>query len=122
MTLTASDVRRDGDELVVDLDWVAEPDASSSDYVVSVQAHGDGWHVLHDGVPALGAIPTLKWFPGMQVHDRHRLELPEGLPSDATFTVTVGVYDSFTQEPLPVTDAARVRSGEGQAATIYRGQ
>jgi hypothetical protein len=120
MTLSASTVRRDGDELLVDLTWRAEAGAADSDYTVSVQAHGEGWSAQDDGTPALGAIPTLKWLPGMVIHDRHRLRLPAGLPADAPFHVTVGVYDAFSLEPLPVTDAERVRQGQGQAAEVYR--
>ena len=120
MSLTASAVRREGDQLIVDLTWRADRDADASDYTVSVQAHGDGWNAQDDGTPALGAIPTLKWLPGMVIHDRHRLQLPAGLPLDAPFHVTVGVYDAFSLEPLPVTDAERVRQGQGQAAEVYR--
>jgi hypothetical protein len=56
----------------------------------------------------------------MVIHDRHRLQLPAGLPLDAPFRVTVGVYDAFTLEPLPITDAERVRQGQGQAAEVRR--
>ncbi len=99
----------------MDLTWRADRDAATSDYTVSVQAHGDGWSAQDDGTPALGAIPTLKWLPGMVIHDRHRLQLPADLPADAPFRVTVGVYDAFSLEPLPVTDAERVRLGQGQS-------
>lgn len=120
MTLTASSIRRSGDHLIVDLTWRADETAAESDYTVSVQAHGDGWSAQDDGTPALGAIPTLKWLPGMAIHDRHRLPLPADLLADSPFHVTVGVYDAFSLEPLPVTDAERVRAGQGQAAEVYR--
>jgi hypothetical protein len=54
----------------------------------------------------------------MVIHDRHRLALPPGTPPDAPYRVTVGVYDAFSLDPLPVTDAERVRRGQGQAAEI----
>jgi hypothetical protein len=119
MTLDRARVRRDGDSAVVDLDWRAGMLAHASDYTVSVQARGQGWSAQHDGTPALGAIPTLKWLPGMRIHDRHRVELPDDLAPDAPFTVTVGVYDAFSLEPLPVTNGERVRRGEGQAAVVF---
>lgn len=120
MTLIDHRTRRDGNELVVDLTWRADPWASRSDYTVSVQAHGDDWTAQDDGTPALGAIPTLKWLPGMVIHDRHRIRLPADLPEDAPYRVTVGVYDAFSLEPLPVTDGELVRQGQGQAVEIDR--
>jgi hypothetical protein len=120
MTLVHTRIERLADQLLVDLTWRADATAADSDYTVSVQAHGDGWSAQDDGTPALGAIPTLKWLPGMVIHDRHRLQLPAGLPLDAPFHVTVGVYDAFSLEPLPVTDAERVRQGQGQAAEVWR--
>jgi hypothetical protein len=120
MTLVDHRTHRDGDELVVDLTWRADPWASRSDYTVSVQAHGDTWTAQDDGTPALGAIPTLKWLPGMVIRDRHRIQLPADLPEDAPYRVTVGVYDAFSLEPLPVTDGERVRQGQGQAVEIDR--
>lgn len=122
MSLVTTRVRRTPTALVVDLTWRADARAFASDYTVSVQAAAaDGaWRAQHDGTPALGAIPTLKWLPGMVIRDRHRLPLPpEAAGHDGPFTVTVGVYDAFSLEPLPVTDAARVRAGEGQRATVY---
>jgi hypothetical protein len=120
MTLLGSSVREvDDDTLLVDLSWWAQ-EAFGSDYTMSVQVHGDGWSAQDDGTPAQGAIPTLKWLPGMVIHDRHRVELPPDRPRDRPFVVTVGVYDAFTLEPLPVTDAERVRAGQGQAAEVYR--
>lgn len=120
MALAASSVARHGDQLVVDLEWQAGA-AYRSDYTVSVQARGDGWSAQDDGTPALGAIPTLKWLPGMRIRDRHRVALPPGVPPDAPYRVTVGVYDAFSLEPLPVTDAERVRQGQGQAVEIHAG-
>jgi len=121
MSLVAHDVRREDGEIVVDLTWRAER-AYESDYTVSVQVHGEGWDAQDDGTPALGAIPTLKWLRGMVVHDRHRVPLPAGVPPDAPFRVTVGVYDAFSLEPLAVTDGERVRRGEGQAVEVDGGR
>jgi hypothetical protein len=118
LALVAHEVRRVGDELVVDLTWRAHPAASRSDFTVSVQARGDDWSTQHDGTPALGMFPTLKWLPGDTVGDRHRLALPPGLAPDAPYEVTVGVYDAFTLEQVPVTDRDLVAAGQGQAVRI----
>jgi hypothetical protein len=118
--LTASAIHRVGNELLVDLTWRADEAAARSDYTVSVQAHGDTWQAQDDGTPAMGAIPTLKWLPGQVIHDRHRIQLPADLAADAPFHVSVGVYDAFSLEPLPVTDAERVKQGQGQAAEVWR--
>lgn len=120
MALAATRVARRGDTLVVDLTWRAGA-AYRSDYTVSVQVRGDGWSTQDDGTPALGAIPTLKWLPGMRIRDRHRLALPAGLAPGAPIRVSVGVYDAFTLEPLPVTDAELVRQGQGQAVEVHAG-
>ncbi len=122
MSLLRTTVRRTAAELVVDLAWRADGRPWASDYTVSVQAAaGDGaWRAQHDGTPALGAIPTLKWLPGMVIRDRHRIALPPAAAGhDGPFTVTVGVYDAFSLEPLPVTDGERARQGQGQRAVVY---
>ncbi len=79
------------------------------DYIISAALIGlneDGtwaWRDSHDGVPALGAIPTLKWIRGSVIRDPRRLTVP----ADAPVTPIVGsltVYDHFTQAPLPPLD------------------
>jgi hypothetical protein len=118
MQLVDSRVRRLGRDVTVDLTWLAEDGAAASDYTVSVQARGDGWSAQHDGTPAQGMIPTLKWLPGMVIHDRHRLRLPDDAPADAPFDLQVGVYDAFSLEPLGVTDGDLVAAGQGEAVLI----
>ncbi len=119
MTLLGHTLRRSGNQLVVDLSWRAER-AYRSDFTVSVQATAEGgFFAQHDGTPASGSYPTLKWLPGQRVWDRHRISLPPDWPRDRPIHVTVGVYDAFSLEPLPVTDAERVRDGQGQRATLY---
>jgi hypothetical protein len=117
MWLVDTAVRREGDQLVVDLTWLAEH-AFVSDYTVSVHARGDGWSAQHDGTPAQGAIPTLKWLPGMVIHDRHRIDLPSDVPPGSPYALTVGVYDAFSLEPLPVTHRDLVSAGQGQRVVI----
>jgi hypothetical protein len=79
------------------------------DYIVSTSLTGlnaDGtwaWRSAHDTVPALGAIPTLKWIRGSLVLDPHRMDVPE----DTSAVPVVGsllVYDHFTQRSLPNLD------------------
>ncbi|MEW5986056.1 MAG: hypothetical protein AB1791_05445, partial [Chloroflexota bacterium] len=82
-----------------------------SDLVASVRLIGYAedrfhwqWSVLDDSVPALGAIPTLKWVAGSQVWDRHRLTVAaEGQPGQSV-TAVLRLYDAFTGRPLPILD------------------
>ncbi|MCK4832229.1 MAG: hypothetical protein KAS81_05650, partial [Anaerolineales bacterium] len=61
------------------------------------------WLDLDDGIPALGAIPTLKWISGSRVTDPHTLSIP---PDSASGRVigTLRIYDAFTGRPLPLLD------------------
>ena len=73
------------------------------DETVSVAIVGPNyqWQALSDGTPAGGAIPTLKWIAGSRVTDTHRLLIPPGAaPGTASLSLTV--YDAFTQRILPV--------------------
>ena len=79
------------------------------DYVVSTALVGLNpdrtwaWRVDDDSVPALGAIPTLKWIYKSTVFDPHQLTIPDNapqLPAEGSLVV----YDHFTQAPLPPLD------------------
>lgn len=108
------------------------------DLVISVRLVGyeaDGFHWawcdLHDTVPAMGAIPTLKWIAGTRVRSPYRLvyageENPpvfeafcqskkpvKGLPvlfvapaatEGQTGEAMLRIYDAFTNRPLPILD------------------
>jgi hypothetical protein len=86
------------------------------DYVVSVALTGLNadatwaWRASDDTVPALGAIPTLKWIRGSKVLDPHRMTIPVDA-SDVSAVGSFVVYDHFTQRLLPPlderTDSAR---------------
>ena len=86
------------------------------DRIVSVSLVGlapDGnwaWRDSSDGVPALGAIPTLKWIRNSAVLDRHRLTLPPDAP-DGPAPSWLQVYDHFTQTILPPLDARLLSQG-----------
>jgi hypothetical protein len=92
---------------VVTLTWLAaRPPAR--DRVVSLQLAGD-FAAQSDGVPALGAIPTLKWLHGQAIADRHVLALPDGAAGRATASLLV--YDAFTLRPLAVLDPQIAQQG-----------
>jgi hypothetical protein len=79
------------------------------DYIVSVALTGvnpDGtwsWRAPDDTVPALGAIPTLKWIRGSEILDPHRMTIPIDV-SDVPVVGSFSVYDHFTQRLLPPLD------------------
>lgn len=98
-----------GDEVKVNLNFTAARPLLR-DTVVSVRLTGNGWRVTDDFVPALGAIPTLKWIAGSQVLDPHTLKVPENAaPGPAQMSVIL--YDNFTQEPLALLDAELIKQG-----------
>jgi hypothetical protein len=81
------------------------------DLVVSVRLVGyqeDGrlwaWWDLSDGVPALGAVPTLKWIAGSRIRDPHWLAPPADAPAGQHTEVLLRLYDAFTGEPVPILD------------------
>jgi hypothetical protein len=81
------------------------------DLVISVRLVGFepdefhwAWTDLQDGVPAMGAIPTLKWIGGSEVVSPYRLEVGETAVSGQTIGGFVRFYDAFTNEPLPILD------------------
>jgi hypothetical protein len=75
------------------------------DYIVSTALTGvnaDGswaWRDSHDTVPALGAIPTLKWIRASAVLDPHWMTIPDGAPP-VPVVGSLLVYDHFTQRSL----------------------
>lgn len=87
--------------------------AITNDYTISVSIVGenDAWRAQHDGTPALGAIPTLKWIHGVTVFDDHDLLLPLIATGHGMLHLTV--YDAFTMRPLPVLDERLARLGQG---------
>lgn len=116
MALIGADWHVAGNEVIVDLEWLALMPVTD-DYTVSVQLAGEsGWRAQHDGTPALGAIPTLKWIQGVRVIDRHRVALPDA--GDGRAAIQISVYDAFTQRPLGVLDDRFQRIGQGEAAVV----
>ena len=81
------------------------------DLVVSVRLIGyeaDGFHWawwdLDDWVPALGAIPTLKWIGGTAVHSAHTVQVDPAAQPGQIIGATLRLYDAFTNRPLPILD------------------
>jgi hypothetical protein len=99
-----------GDEVKINLNFTAARPLLR-DTVVSVQMTGNGWRVTDDWVPALGAIPTLKWIAGSQVLDPHTLKIPENA-APGSAQVSAILYDAFTQEPLALLDAELIKQGQ----------
>jgi hypothetical protein len=86
------------------------------DYDVSVSLAGVGG-AQHDSVPALGAVPTLKWLGGSRVTDAHFLPVPaDAAPGSASLRLTV--YDAFTLRPLTPLDERITRLGMGAAVPL----
>jgi hypothetical protein len=100
-----------GQTLRVSLDFLAARPITA-DYAVKVDLIGPGWQwrVQSDGTPAGGAIPTLKWIAGSRLRDTHTLTVPAGA-APGTAQLALAVYDSFTQQPLPILDAALAAQG-----------
>ena len=83
----------------------------TSDLVVAVsligyQSDGVNWAWLEqdDSVPAIGAIPTLKWIDGSRVRSPHFLTVNPAAPPGQTVVATLRLYDAFTNRPLPILD------------------
>jgi hypothetical protein len=95
-----------GQTLRVTLDFLAARPITA-DYAVKLDLIGPGWQwqVQSDGTPAGGAIPTLKWIAGSRVRDTHTLTVPAGA-APGTAQLVLAVYDSFTQQPVPILDPA----------------
>lgn len=88
------------------------------DLVVSVRLIGlepDGFHWawwdLRDSVPALGAIPTLKWVESSAVRSPHRVTVAADAPPGQALTGALTLYDAFTGRPLPILDE-RIAAGQ----------
>ena len=100
-----------GSRLTLDLRFLATRPLTR-DFVVSAQMIGDGysWKATSDSVPALGAIPTLKWIAGSEIIDRHVIDIPLGAPPGPA-SVSLILYDNFTQQPLALLDEQLIRRG-----------
>jgi hypothetical protein len=94
MVLMEMHLRESATDAIVDLHWTAAR-RLTDDYIVSVRVGG----AAHDGVPALGALPTLKWMRGQRIEDRHPVPLVDGHRGGV-----IVVYDSVSRLDLPILD------------------
>lgn len=90
------------------------------DLAVSVSLTGfadDGvtwaWQELHDSIPAMGAIPTLKWIQGSWVRDPHWVSVPDSATVGQTVEARLTIYDAFTNRPIPILDERITQQGGG---------
>ena len=83
-------------------------DISTSVRLVGYEADNFNWawaDLDEDfGIPAMGAIPTLKWIGGSVVHDPHQFTIPATAYSGQHVGVLLNLYDTFTNRPIPVLD------------------
>lgn len=101
---------RPGESIVIDQEFhSARP--INRDYVVSVRLIGleeDGihwnWWDLQDSIPAMGAIPTLKWVDGSFVRSPHHVTVAEDAWPEQALTGALTLYDAFTNRALPILD------------------
>ncbi len=81
------------------------------DYTVSARLIGfedDGYHWawwdLDDAVPAMGAIPTLKWIQDSRVQSPHFLAVDPYAIRGQQIGGALNLYDAFTGRTLPILD------------------
>jgi hypothetical protein len=100
-----------GDTVKVELRLVAKKPILH-DYVISVRLTDEAGRLLSqdDTVPALGAIPTLKWIGGSSIADVHFVRVPVGAQA-GTLKLSLIVYDAFTMQTLGVLDDRLVKLG-----------
>jgi hypothetical protein len=82
------------------------------DYVVSVRLTDEAGRLLSqdDTVPALGAIPTLKWICGSSIADVHFVPVPTDAQA-GPLRLSLIVYDAFTMRKLGVLDDRLAKLG-----------
>jgi hypothetical protein len=71
------------------------------------------WVAQDDGIPALGAIPTLKWIGGSRIDDPRRVTIANKAYSGQLVSGVLGLYDAFTNQPLNVLDEGIAAMGPG---------
>lgn len=99
-----------GDAITVRLHWGSvRPvlrDVAVSAALIGLAEDGYhwAWQYLDNGIPALGAIPTLKWIAGSRITDLRQLRLDPQTPAGQQVMATLQLYDAFTNQPLPILD------------------
>ncbi len=62
------------------------------------------WDHSNDSIPAMGAIPTLKWVRHSQVNSPHFLKVDESANNGQQIGALLRMYDAFTNRPLSILD------------------
>ena len=62
-------------------------------------------------IPALGALPTLKWIQGTEVAHPRRLTIEKSAVPNQTVGGFLRLYDVFTNRPLPILDERHTADG-----------
>ncbi|MBC8248277.1 MAG: hypothetical protein H8E90_01240, partial [Anaerolineales bacterium] len=103
--------RLSGDTVRVELRLVAKKPLLR-DYVVSVRLTDEAGCPLSqdDTIPALGAIPTLKWIRGSSISDVHFVPVPTDAQA-GPLGLSLIVYDAFTMRKLGVLDDRLAKLG-----------
>ncbi len=100
-----------GQAVTVDLHFLATRPIVEDDAVtVDLIGPNYAWRAQSDGTPAGGAIPTLKWIAGSRIADRRVLTIPADA-APGTAQLILAMYDSFTQQDLPILDPALAARG-----------
>lgn len=110
IALDGYDLSQSGRTLTVTPHWVASAPVVHT-YTAFVHVLDAAGHLVaqNDSPPMTGHFPTTAWQPGDIVPDEHRITLPPSLVP-GRYRLVFGMYDSQTQEPLPV------RAGQPDAA------
>lgn len=108
---------RPGDELRVTLFWQASQKVKPS-YVsfIHVLDSSGQLRAQSDHIPD-GASPTYTWAPGEVVSDHHVIHLDKSIPA-GEYTLVAGVYDSLTQERLPLLEVSSPSQQNNNAVLI----
>ena len=104
-----------GQTLAVKLYWqsVAITDQAYKVFVHLLDANGQ-IVAQRDAVPRDGTRPTTSWLPGEVITDEYPLALPADLAA-GTYTLQVGMYNTLTQERLPMLDNQLAPAGDNIA-------
>ncbi len=96
-----------GDVVQVTLSWLPR-DKVDGNYKIFVHVYSDLDKpplAQHDGEPVGGVAPTADWQSGIQVVDRHGVQLPSTMPA-GEYTLAVGMYSTVDGTRLQVSGKA----------------
>ncbi|HJO33842.1 MAG TPA: glycosyltransferase family 39 protein [Anaerolineales bacterium] len=96
-----------GDVVQVTLSWRPR-DEVGGNYKIFVHVYSDSDTppvAQHDGGPGGGIAPTADWKPGIQVVDRHGVQLPSTIPA-GEYILAVGMYSAVDGTRLHVSGEA----------------